>query len=280
MQEKDIDVMQTATPKVNVMQGASAPEIPYELVPLPSQGKLYPEEHPLFGEESVQIKAMTATEENILSSPALIKKGTVVDTLIRSCLLNKSIDPKTLLAGDKSAILLAIRISGFGAEYTMKTSCPECSHGFDHNFDLSKVLVKPLNCDPLIANSNIFSFVLPKSKKTIKFKLLTSGDEMDISETQDKRRKALRKSGVTSEVETTVTDNLLRGILEIDGNKDRKFIEKFVATMPVLDSRTIREHIKAIQPDILFKEEVECPNCGAVETHDIPIGMEFLWPKL
>lgn len=280
MQDKEVDIMQPATPKVDVMQSNQTPEIPYELVPLPSQGKLYPEEHPLYGEESVQIKAMTATEENILSSPALLKKGMVVDTLIKSCLLNKSIDPRTLLAGDKSTILLAIRISGFGSEYNVRTSCPECSNGFDHSFDLSKVSLKNLSKEPDVPGKNMFTFVLPKSKKTIKFKILTSGDESDILETQEKRKRAFKKSGIQSEVDTTVTDRLLRGVVEIDGNKDRKFIEKFIASMPVLDSRALREHIKNIEPDVTFKQEVECPNCGAVETHDIPIGMEFLWPKL
>lgn len=279
MQDKEFDVMQQPK-KVDVMQKSEKIEIPHELVPLPSKGKLYPEEHPLFAEESVQIKAMTAAEENILTSPALMKKGTVIDTLIKSCLLNKSIDPKTLLAGDKSAILLAIRITGFGPEYIMRTSCPECSHVFEHAFDLSKIEIKELSADPSVSGKNLFSYVLPKSKKTVEFKILTSGDEADILETQDRRKKALKKSGIGTEVDTNVTDRLLKCIVKIDGSEDKKTIEKFVYSMPVYDSRSLREYIRSIEPDVLFKQEVECPNCDAVEIHDVPIGMEFLWPKL
>lgn len=253
-------------------------DIPFDRVPLPSKGLLYPEEHPLYMQTHVDIKAMTAAEEDILSSRALIKKGTVVDTLIRSCLLNKSVDPDSLLLGDKNAILVGIRIGGFGGEYTIKTSCPECDKTFVHVFDLSKLEIRELDSAPSVPNQNIFDFVLPKSGAKVTFKLLTSGDESDISKGQEARRK-MQKNNKFAEVETNVTDKLIYCLTSYDGEKDRSKIASKVKKMPALDAKKLIDHINKISPDIRMVQEVSCPHCDAVEIHDVPMGIEFFWPK-
>ena len=99
---------------------------PTELVDLPSKGRFYPEGHPLHGQETVEIKFMTAKDEDILTSPSLLKKGIAIDRLIQNVILNKNINVSTLLSGDKSAIMIASRINGFGAEYKTKVVCPSC----------------------------------------------------------------------------------------------------------------------------------------------------------
>lgn len=263
------------------MQSVKKEEIPFDVVPLPSKGRLYDEDHPLYAEESIQFKAMSNVEENILHSKGLIKKGLVVDELIKSCLINKSINPQDLLIGDKTAILTAIRISGLGAEYTVKTMCPECDESYPYTFDLSKCEIKSLGKDPDQEGKNLFSFVLPKSKQEVKFKLLTSGDEADISKTQEQRRKALRKHtpGAT-EVDTNITDRLTKQIVRYGGEKEKTKIARLVKDMKSPDSRALRQYIRDIEPDLLLEQEVECPHCGMEETHPIPMGIEFLWPKL
>ncbi len=249
-------------------------DVPFDRVPLPSKGLLYPEEHPLHKETHVDIKAMTAAEEDILSSRALIKKGAVVNTLIKSCLLNKSIDPDSLVLGDKNAILLGIRIGGFGADYTVKTYCPsaECEKTFTHTFDLSKLEIKELGTID-------FEYTLPRSKVKVKFKLLTSGDEADIHAGQEARKKMQKKHNHL-EIETNVTDKLIACITLYDGEKDRSKIATKVRKMPALDAKKLIEHINSVSPDIKMNQEVKCPYCDAVETHDVPMGIEFFWPKL
>ena len=249
-------------------------EVPFEVVPLPSQGLLYDEDHPLYKETTVEIKAMTAAEEDILTSPALIKKGTVADELIKACLINKLIDPETLYPADKDSILLAIRISGFGGDYTVKTECPACEKDFEHTFNLGVCEIKKLE-DPK------FEFELPKSKKLVKFKLLTSGEQNEIIKSQTERRKAIKKAtGNNVQVESNVTDRLARQIVSLGGETDRSKIASFVRTMPAFDSKALRSHIRKMEPSVNMVQEVSCPHCDESKLHDIPMGTEFLWPKL
>ena len=287
---KKVDPLAQQKPKVDVMQEKATPggegggtngEVPGEIVPLPSKGKLYETDHPLYGEDSVQIKRMSNKEENILHSRALIRKGLVVNELIKSCLLNKSIDPDGLLIGDKSAILTAVRITGLGKDYLTKTTSPCCEEVFDHTFDLSKCQIKELAEDPIKTGENLFEFTLPQSGAKVKFKLLTAGDESDISATQEARRKAIKKQAPNaSEVDTNITDRLMKSIVSYDGERDKFKIAKHVMEMRSPDSRAIRSYIRRIEPDLNMVEEVECPQCGDVEKHNIPMGIEFLWPEL
>lgn len=259
-------------------------EVFFDSVPLPSNGLLYSEEHPLHSCSTVDVKHMTASEENILGSPALLKNGTVLDVLIKSCLLNKLIDPGSLLIGDKTAILLAIRMSGFGPEYKVKTFCPECNFEFDHTFSL-QLRIKRLGEDLPEGSSmdkigpNLFTFTLPKSKKVIHFSLLTDAESTEIAKIQEQRSKALLKQGIKSEVSTAVTDNLVQCIKKFGEHTDKNKIADCVRKMPAMDSRALRDYINAIEPGCIMAEDVQCPKCDTVEEHPIPMGFEFFWPK-
>lgn len=256
-------------------------DIPYELVPLPSEGKLYPEGHPLRGKDSVEIKAMTAEEENILVSPALIKKGTVTKELVRAC-LSRDIDQDTLLVGDKNAILFAIRISGFGPEYKVMTKCPNCDEKFLHIFDLSAVRLKklPKEAKQVAPGENLFEYILPLSKAVVHFSFLTDKEDDEIRKISESRKLALRKRGLSTDVDTFVTDRLIKQIKCVNGNSETEFIGQFVKRMKARDSRSLREHINKIEPNIEMKEEIRCSNCGSLEDHIIPITTEFFWPEL
>lgn len=269
MSERNIDLLRS---QVN---GFREDDVPFEVVPLPSKGLIYGEEHPLCDEKEVEIKPMTAVQENILASKALIKNGTVMSVLMKSCFTNTSIDPTSLLIGDKSAILLGIRISGFGADYRVQTRCPACNEEFLHTFDLSKCEMKPLEEQPVRPHTNLFEFALPKSKKIVQFSLLTDADDLEIMQTQRNRSKTLN-----TEIDMRITDELTKMIKSVDGKEDREFIAKFVRSMSVMDSRAFRKHVVSIQPGVDLEEEVTCRKCGAVETHNIPLTTEFFWPSL
>lgn len=249
--------------------------LPFDTVKLPSKGLVYPEEHPLHRKEEVEFKPMTAHEENILSSPALMKQGTVLSVLVKSCLIDKSVDPDSLLLGDKAAILLAIRISGFSEEYVTKTICPSCGKDNRYRFDLSKAEIKRLGAEPIIEGRNLFEFTLPKSKKKVKFSLLTDGDDLDIIRTQERRKKVS-----SSAIDTTITDRLKVQIKEVEGIKERDQIARFIDRMPVLDSRSLRKYMSEIEPDVVMKEEVTCVHCAAVTERHAPMGYDFFWPRL
>jgi hypothetical protein len=248
-------------------------DIPVETVPLPSGGKAYPESHPFHNKDRVDIKAMTAREEDILTSRALLKKGTVITELIRSCLIEKSANPIDLLTGDRNALMVAIRITGYGAEYDAEVQCSECDVKSSQMFNLAELPIQSLSIEPVFPGTNLFEFRLPASKKTVRFKFMLGRDEEEIAATQEKQKKA----GLQSE--STVTTNLLYSIVSIDGVEDRSKIAGFVRMMPARDSLALRNYIRDNEPGIRMKQETVCPSCGHAEEVGMPLGVTFLWPQ-
>lgn len=252
-------------------QGQTKPEIPQELVALPSLGKVYGMDHPLYNAESVEIRCMCARDEDILTSRALIKNGTVLTQLMKSVLMNKLIDPDSLLTGDRNAILISTRITGYGPEYGAKISCPLCSEEFDAEFKLENLKIKSLGAEPAQPNSNIFSFVLPKSKWSVNFKLLTGRDELELSKEGDKKKKL----GISQE--SGITSRMFKSIISINGESDPNKLKHFIDVMPAGDARELRRYINKIEPDVLMLQTVVCKNCSESVEVDVPIGINFFW---
>ena len=248
-------------------------DIPLETVPLPSSGKVYPQSSSLYGVETVDIRAMTAREEDILTSRALLKKGTVITELIRSCLVDRSINPNDLLGGDRNALMVAIRITGYGPDYKAEIQCNECNTKSPHDFNLGELPVRRLTIDPVAPGLNLFQFTLPFSKKVVKFRFLTGRDEEEIVSTTEKQKKL----GLNSE--SNVTTGLMHAIVSIDGVEDRSKISNFIKHMPARDSLALRNFIKENEPGVVMKQETTCPSCGHSEEVSMPLGVNFLWPQ-
>jgi len=248
-------------------------DVPLETVPLPSSGKVYSEGSSLYNSETVDIRAMTAREEDILTSRALLKKGTVITELIKSCLVDRNINPLDLLGGDRNALMIAIRITGYGPEYSAELECEECKAKVQHAFNLAALPIRRLALEPAIPGSNVFEFLLPYSKKIVKFRFLTGRDEEEISATNERQKKL----GMSSE--SNVTTNLLHAIVSIDGIEDRSKIANFVKMMPARDSLALRNFIKENEPGVIMRQETSCPSCGHTEEVSMPLGVNFLWPS-
>ena len=173
----------------DVMKDDFGFEIPVESVPLPSGGSIYPQDSALHNAKTIDIRAMTAREEDILTSRALIKKGTVISSLLQSCMVEKGIDPSKMIVGDRNAVMIALRITGYGSEYDGEVDCPSCGAKSKQSFDLSSLSIKPLQIEPSRPGENVFEFFLPVSKKTVQFKFLTGADEEEILVTQERKKK-------------------------------------------------------------------------------------------
>lgn len=262
--------MQSAADKVKAEFGL---DIPLETVPLPSSGKVYSQNSSLYNAETVDIRPMTAREEDILTSRALLKKGTVITELIRSCLADRTINPHDLLGGDRNALMVAIRITGYGPEYKAEIECNECSTKTNHDFNLAELPIRRLEIEPVTPGTNLFEFVLPKSRKVVKFRFLTGRDEEEMVATSEKQRKL----GMSTE--SNVTTNLMHSIVSIDGVEDRAKISNFIRMMPAMDSLSLRNYIKDNEPGVLMKQETSCPSCGHSEEVAMPLGVSFLWPQ-
>lgn len=248
-------------------------EIPVDAVPLPSRGLVYPQGHPLHGAEAVEYRSMTAKEEDILMSQALIKRGTVITELIKSCLINKDIDVSTLLSGDRNALMIAIRASGYGSEYSPNLTCPACEFKNEMNVDLNQLAIKPLTINPIGPGENAFEFKLPASKKTVIFKFLNGKEEEEIiSDMETRKKKGIMNSNL-------VTGRLLRSIVSIDGNQNKSMISKFVQYMPARDSLVLRDYINKHEPGVNMKVDFRCTSCDHFEEVTLPMGASFFWPN-
>jgi hypothetical protein len=243
--------------------------------PLPSGGLLYPPEHPLHNLDSAEIKAMTAKEENILMSRALIRKGTVINELIKSSLINKSINVMSLLSGDRMALMFAIRAKGYGDTFEQKMTCPDCTEHQEEIYAISGFKLKELDLEKLnqvTPGENLFSFKLPVSEQIVVFKFLNGNDEEVILQTIE----AKKKKGIQNE--EVVTTRLLQQIVAIGEKTDKAFIAKFIQNMPARDSRALRTHMEENEPGMDTSKEFTCNNCGFQGDLTPPLGASFLWP--
>jgi len=236
-------------------------KLPTETVELPSKGLLYPEDSEL-AKGTIEIKYMTAKEEDILTNQSYIKNGTVLDKLMKSLIISK-INYDDLLIGDKNAIMVASRILGYGAEYTFNYL------GESHTVDLSQVENKPLKEELFTNHVNEFIFTLPKSGNTVTFKLLSHKDEQDIT----RELEGLKK--INKDASPELSTRLKYLILSVEGKRDKKDIREFVDNyLLAQDSRALREYIREIQPDV---DLTFFPD-GGNDRINIPIGISFFWP--
>lgn len=238
-------------------------KIPTEIVELPSQGLIYPESSPLSSGE-IEMKYMTAREEDILTNQNYISKGTVLDELVKSLIVS-DIDYEDLIIGDKNAVLVAARILGYGKDYKFTFG------GEDYNIDLTAIEDKPLNTSLFKKGINEFKFTIPSSGDIITFKLLTGKDEKKINAELEGLKK------INKNASAELSTRLKYIITSINGNQDQKDIREFVDNYFLArDSRALREYIKEVQPDVdltFFPE-------GSNEKVSIPIGLNFFWPDI
>ena len=256
----------------NVMNEDFGYQIPVENVPLPSGGIVYNADSPLYDRQTVEIRAMTAADEDILTSRALVKKGTVITELIRSCVINKTVEPESMLSGDRNALLVAIRITGYGSEYNVEVECPECDHKSKQNFSLADLKIKQLGIDPVVPGANMFEAMLPVTKKSVKFKFLTGADERNMMVLAERKKKA----GINSD--TLVTERLKHQIVAIGDISDKNKINMFIQHMPARDSLYLRKHIDNNEPGIDMNTWMECSACGEHSEVRLPMGATFFWP--
>jgi hypothetical protein len=237
--------------------------LPTETIELPSKGLLYPEGHPL-SEGTIEIKYMTAKEEDILTNQNYISNGTVLDKLLKSLIVTK-FNYDDLVIGDKNAIMIAARILGYGAEYKFTYN------GVEEVVDLSKIENKPLDESLYIKGKNEFSFDLPSSNNEITFKFLTHGDESKINQELEGLKK-LKKDDSPE-----LTTRLKYMITSINGNRDSKTIREFVdQAFLARDARAFREFINKIQPDVDLTFFPSSSN----KSISLPIGINFFWPDI
>ena len=239
-------------------------KLPTETVELPSKGLLYPEGHPL-ADGTIEMKYMTAKEEDILTNQNYIKNGTVIDRLLKSLIITE-VPYNDILVGDKNAIMMAARILSYGKDYTFEYN------GEQQTVDLSLLENKELDEALYTRGQNEFSFDLPHTGNTITFKLLSHGDEVKI-EQEVKGLQKINKDNVAE-----VTTRLKHIVTSVNGSSEPKDIRNFVDNFLLArDARALREEYSRISPDVNSVFSFEDEN-GSMKEVDLPIGINFFWP--
>ena len=243
--------------------------LPTENVELPSKGLLYPLDNPL-SSGKIEMKYMTAKEEDILSNQNYIRQGSVFDKLLKSLIVSK-IDYDDLTIGDKNAVLIAARILGYGKDYQIKYTHPVTGEEETTTVDLAELGNKKIDYS-LFGNTNEFTFLLPSSQNEVTFKILTHKDERQI----DDELKGLKKINVSSEV----TTRLKQAIIAVNGSREKKDIREFVDThLLAMDARALREYMKKISPDLDLTFTFVGSDGYTQEGVDLPLGISFFYPS-
>ena len=250
-------------------------KFPTEIIDLPSKGLVYPEGHPL-RDGRVEMKYMTAKEEDILSSQSLIKKGIVLDRLFQSLIIGNGegapFDYDDLVVGDKNAVMVAARVLGYGKDYDVEINIPQLDEPHRVTVDLTELNDKEFDAEVFEKYGNSIPFELPVSKNVVTLKILNGKDEKSIDHVLKGKRGQIERSNST---------RLKYIITSVDGDSERKTIDTFVDEYLLSqDSLAIKKYIAEIQPDVDLRVKVDIPDEDISEFFDIPIGLSFFWPRV
>lgn len=235
-------------------------QTPTEIIELPSKGLPYPGSSPL-SSGKIEMKYMTAKEEDILTNKSYIENGTVIDKLLQALIVTK-IDYTELIVGDRNAIMFAARILGYGSEYKF------LYNGESRTVDLNSIQNKEFDTTLITPGVNEFKYKLPTTNNDITFKLLTHGDEIKINQELEGYKK------INKDVIPELSTRLKYMITSINGQEDKKTIRDFVDNgLLARDSRALREYVRDIQPDVDLKYTLP-----SGQTIDLPINLSFFWP--
>ena len=250
-------------------------QYPSEVVDLPSQGWFYDPTSPL-ASGKVDIKYMTAREEDILTSQNLIKKGVVLDKLLEALIVSPGVKLDDILTGDKNAIFIAARILAYGKDYKIKFKDPSNGEDVEDTVDLTKLENKEFDFEQHNRGQNLFEFELPFSKRKIHWSMLTHADERTI----DQELKSMKKFSRDKNQSSEVTTRLKYVIKALDGNEDKAAIKKFVdQELLARDSLSFRNYVKENTPDIDLTFNFESEETGYTERMNLPLGVDFFYPS-
>lgn len=245
---------------------------PTELVELPSKGR-YPAGHPLSGQDTVEIKFMTAKDEDLLTNRSLLKKGVAIDRIIDNLIKDDQVRGQSMYVGDRNAILIYARASAYGSIYKTKVTCPTCQTISKQNFDLHEHHTyagdEYEDYDIQMTDNMTFKTTLPLSEIVAEVRPLVGADELAM----------VKKSKGKIATDNLVTSQMRQFCVSFNGYDSRKVIDHVIDNMTATDSKHLRNVFKAVSPDLQIRDMFECPDCGHEEEMTVPFGADFFWPE-
>ncbi len=257
-------------------------QFPTEVIELPSRGLIYPSDNPL-SSGKVEMKYMTAKEEDILTTQSYIKDGSVLDRLFQSLIVSNGngqpIKYVDLVTGDKNAIMIAARVLGYGKDYQVEVNDPFTGKKQKETIDLTQFDNKPYDGSAQVApHTNEFEFTLPRSQRVITFMAMTESKERRVKHQVEELNKANRK--LKDETSRELTTRLKTMILSVDGETDSRVISQFVDNeLFAVDSKALRNYINEVVPDIDLNWEFISEETGERREMILPMDVTFFWPN-
>jgi len=247
--------------------------VPTEFVELPSQGKFYPEGHPLHGQDSIEIRQMTAKEEDMLTSRTLLKKGVALDRVISSLIVNKAIDPDSILVGDRNAIIIATRVSGYGNTYETTVTCPNCQTKQEYSFNLNHANIyngeEARDLGVKTNEDGTFNVSLPRTGVDVQFRLLNGRDEKSFLSGMKSDRK--------TKAEKNITRQLAAIVVSLNGDNSMQAKQYFIDNVPSIDSRHLRLAYRLAAPNVDLTQHFQCSECSHEQEMEVPLSADFFW---
>ncbi len=218
---------------------------------------------------------MTAKEEDILTSRTLLKNGVAIDRVIQSLIMDKTINADSLLVGDRNAILIAARSSGYGAEYNTTVNCPSCGATQEYSFDLAEARIHSgITSSTLGITDNgdgTFSTTLPRTQVSVRFRLLNGDDEKAmLARAENARKRKKPEQAVTDQIRTTV--------ISVNGDETAQALDYLIENIPSLDARHLRACYKEVTPNVDLTQHFVCQECGHEQDMEVPLTADFFWP--
>jgi hypothetical protein len=238
------------------------PNIAYDVVELPSRGVHYKN-----NKKSVRVAYLTASDENILSSPNIIQSNTLIDELLKRKILDRDIQVEEIVEEDRQAILIFLRNTSFGSEYNIRLVDPKTNEEFVVTEDLGSLSFKEFNLTPDVNGE--YKFVMPKSNIDVTFKFLTRKQEMEIEE--------MSKNWNGIDVAPVVTKRLEMMIQTVAGVRDQMNTRNFVLNLPIKDSQDFRRFVSENRPSLNLTKKTKAPS-GEIVEYSIGFGVEFFRP--
>jgi len=249
--------------------------VPTEFVNLPSKGKFYPPTHPLHKKDVIEIKQMTAKEEDILTSKSLLKKGVALDKLIESLIVDKNIKQNSLTVEDRNAIIISARIAAYGADYTTTVSCPSCSQKSKYTFNLLEELtpdeVEETEEATHVDENGCFTIILPATKWKVVCRALVGNDEKTIVNLSEMKKKSANDSMLLEQLKLTV--------ISIQGVTERVTVENALSAMPAKDSKYLRMKYQEVVKSKDLVRKFSCNSCDYEADLEVPLSADFFWFK-
>jgi len=257
-------------------------KFPTEIIELPSKGLIYAKDNPL-SSGKVEMKYMTAKEEDILTTQSYIKDGSVLDRLFQSLIVSNGegmpIKYVDLVTGDKNAIMIAARILGYGKDYEVEVEDPYSGNKQKETIDLTQFENKEYDgSQQLEPHKNEFEFTLPRSQRKITFMAMTESKERKVKHTTEELAKANRK--LKDSTSRELTTRMKTMILSVDGDSEQKAINHFVDNeLFAVDSKALRAYINEVVPDIDLTWEFVSEETGEGREMLLPMDVTFFWPS-